>query len=108
MLWLERALGPVPVEFARLVEAIVTDSAARESIDALLAAKRRGLESDYGPRIPVIHDFVEREYARLQAGTFALEQTQPDPAPLNELFQQWGGTGMTAIGSNAMASGYSK
>lgn len=95
VLWLERGLGPVPVEFGVLVEALVDDPALRAEIDALVRRKRAGEELRSGPRIPAVSDFLERELERLGAAT------PPEPRacpvePLNALFREaleevWGG-----------------
>lgn len=37
--WIHLGLGPVPMEFSRLVEAIVTDTQLRRAIDELVTAK---------------------------------------------------------------------
>ncbi|MBI4487710.1 MAG: nucleotidyltransferase domain-containing protein [Deltaproteobacteria bacterium] len=88
MRWIDQGLGPVPIEFQKLVEATVHDSRLRSAISDLVSAKRAGAELDRGPRIPALSDFVEGEMARI-------EQTvsdRPDGAPrvevLNELFRR--------------------
>lgn len=87
MRWIDQELGPVPIEFQKLVDATVHDPRLRTALDDLISAKRAGAELDRGPRIPVIGDFIESEMARL-------EQTasdRPDAAPpietLNQLFR---------------------
>lgn len=66
MRWIERDLGPVPIEFSRLVEATVESPAVLEAIEALLREKRAGAELDRGPRSPVISVFIETELDRLE------------------------------------------
>lgn len=82
MLWIEKGLGPVPIEFGRLVEATVNSSELRHAIDDLLEAKRAGAELDHGPRVAVISQFIETEMTRL-------EQTRTnspvEAAPVEEL-----------------------
>jgi predicted nucleotidyltransferase len=99
MRWIEQGLGPVPIEFARLVEATVTSPELRSAIDELLEAKRAGAELDYGPRIPAISRFIETEMARLEPAA----GDQPSPgvpvARLDELFratlaEAWPGRGL--------------
>jgi predicted nucleotidyltransferase len=87
MLWIDQGLGPVPIEFGRLVDATVSDPSVRSAINGLLSAKRSGVELDRGPRFPAISEFIQQEMARLEdtgAG-------RPSPAPpvdaLNELFR---------------------
>ena len=66
MLWIERGLGPVPIEFPRLLQ-VVDDQSVRRAIDMLVEAKRAGRELDRGPRILSVSDFVERELSRLES-----------------------------------------
>jgi uncharacterized protein len=87
MQWIDQELGPVPIEFARLVDATVSDQDVRNAIDELLAAKRSGAELDRGPRIGALSDFIERAMADLEQR--ASEQSVPAPPvdALNELFR---------------------
>lgn len=87
MRWIDQGLGPVPIEFQKLVDATVDDSMVLTAIRSLISAKRAGAELDQGPRIPAISDFITSELARLEQTT----SNQPDAAravePLNELFR---------------------
>ncbi len=87
MRWIDQGLGPVPIEFGKLVDATVSDAMVRKAIEELISAKRAGVELDRGPRIAAIGDFIQHEMARL-------EQTgadRPSPVPpveaLNGLFR---------------------
>jgi len=97
MRWIDRGLGPVPIEFDSLVEATVDDAALRSSIDALLVEKRAGQELDFGPRDPVLSDFVEKELARFEHTAGGREDPSPSPEKLDTLFRAtlrelWGPT----------------
>lgn len=85
--WIDRGLGPVPIEFQKLVEATVPDPALRRAIDDLVSAKRAGAELDRGPRIPAVSDFIEREMARLEQTASDRPSTAPPTEALNELFR---------------------
>ena len=61
--WIEKGLGPVPVEFEKLVEAVIDDRALKSEISELVARKRKESELGSEPRIPLLHDFIERELA---------------------------------------------
>lgn len=87
VLWLERGLGPAPIEFSKLVAAVIDEPALRQRIERLMQDKRAGFETDVGPRIPAIQAFIDREFARLQETPFGESQPPPDPAPLNALFR---------------------
>jgi predicted nucleotidyltransferase len=65
-LWVEQQRGPVPMRFLDLVEAMVSDTALRAAIDALLVIKRRAGEAEEGAAIPEINRFIELELQRLE------------------------------------------
>lgn len=78
-LWIERGLGPVPMEFQRLVDAVVDDGALRAEIDALLATKRMGDELRHGPRNEVISSFLEGQVERLRSVQASPSETRSRP-----------------------------
>lgn len=85
--WLEAGLGVVPTEFEKLVEATVPTDELREAIAALVDEKAAGAELDYGPRIPVVSDFIEGELRRHEQTGFDRSPPPPPIEPLNELFR---------------------
>ena len=85
--WIERGLGPVPMEFQRLVDATVQDTSVREAIGRLLADKAAGAELDRGPRIEPISAFVEGELNRFESAEVPVETTGSSVAALNDLFR---------------------
>lgn len=87
MRWIEQGLGPVPIEFGRLVEAAVTSPELRSAIDGPLEAKRAGAELDYGPRVPAISRFIDTEMARLEGAAGDQPSPEVPVAPLDELFR---------------------
>ena len=66
-LWLEKGLGPVPMEFSCLVDEAVVDSRLRLKIAELLGQKAAGMERDKDVRIPEFDSFFEAEIPRLKA-----------------------------------------
>jgi uncharacterized protein len=88
MLWIEKGLGPAPIEFSRLLDAVVTDSDLRRAINLLLEAKKSGAELDRGPKIPAIGRFIEEEMDRLQNYTASKPSAAPSVDLLNELFRE--------------------
>lgn len=87
MRWIDRGLGPVPMEFSKLVEATVPDPALRRAIDDLLSAKRTGDELDRGPRIPALSDFIEHEWAHLEETASGRTSGAPPAEVLDDLFR---------------------
>jgi predicted nucleotidyltransferase len=85
--WIEQDRGPVPVEFARLVDAAEIDPELRTAIDTLLDRKRTGAEMETGPHLPVVHDFIEAEIERQTTVQFPDSETHPDIDPLNTFFR---------------------
>lgn len=95
-MWIERDMGLVPIEFQKLVDAIVDDTELRNAIGDLLERKKAGKEIDRGPKIPVISTFIDEHLNRLSA-----ENVKPPSKKgmekLNEVFQlslkrSWGYT----------------
>jgi predicted nucleotidyltransferase len=88
MRWIDQDRGPVPIEFAKLVEATVSDPGVRDAIAALIEAKKSGAELDRGPRIPALSDFIRDEMARHEQS--ASDRRHPERAgdELNELFRR--------------------
>ena len=84
-LWIERGLGVVPTEFAKLVDAVAGNSQLRDAINCLVVAKKAGRELDRGPRIPVISDFLDAEVGRLSAANMR-SANKRDPAELDRTF----------------------
>jgi predicted nucleotidyltransferase len=85
--WIERGPGPVPMEFAKLVDGTVDDEELKRAIDGLVAAKRAAVEMDRGPRIDVISDFIEREIERFENITANLAKQELSTDALNDLFR---------------------
>ncbi|ERO60945.1 nucleotidyltransferase domain-containing protein [Pseudomonas piscis] len=60
--WIDQGRGRPPMTFAELLET-VDDRRLLDEVDELLDLKRRADESAYGPRRPVLHDFIAAELA---------------------------------------------
>jgi predicted nucleotidyltransferase len=84
-LWIERGLGVVPIEFQKLVDAVVTDKQLLNAVDSLLAAKKAGQELRKGPRNVIISSFAEKQITRLNGAEQRIAELS-DPAALNSLF----------------------
>lgn len=62
--WIEKHNTMPPIEFDRLVEAVVPNkSELKAAIDSLLVRKRAGDEMDFEPRINPISEFLEEKIA---------------------------------------------
>ena len=85
--WIESGRGVVPMEFERLVEAMVTDTALRQAIDTLLARKRTSPELGQGPRIAAISEFIEAEIAGHGSNLGAGVEPPPSLETLDLLFR---------------------
>jgi predicted nucleotidyltransferase len=84
--WIEAGLGVVPTEFPVLVDRLA-EPPLQEAIGEFLAQKRRGFESDLGPAIPAISDFIQMELERLGTFEMAVPVSKAPIEPLNELFR---------------------
>lgn len=87
--WVEQGRGPVPMEFARLLEAVVDAPTLVEAIHSLVARKLASTELDDGPPVPVLQEFVTAELERLEAIAGSLAKGRGEPEPLNELFREY-------------------
>jgi len=86
--WLEQGLGMAPTAFETLVAGTVTDITLKQEIEALVVAKEAGQELDYGPRRPVLNDFIEAEMSRLETADFNRSSPHFPVEPLNRLFRE--------------------
>jgi predicted nucleotidyltransferase len=88
MRWIERSLGPVPIEFNRLVDATVEERHVVDAIEQLLREKRAGAELDRGPHSPALSAFIEAELDRLEAAAEAVPVAKSSSERLDECFRQ--------------------
>jgi len=88
MRWIDRGLGPVPIEFDRLVAATVDEAPLKAAIADLLAAKRAGAELDYGPRDAVLSGFAESELLRFEGTAGGRDDPTPTPEKVDVLFRE--------------------
>jgi len=88
MRWIEDDRGPVPIEFHKLLDAIVPSGKLRDAIDQLLVAKRSGAELDSGPSIPAIGEYIDAELERLEPAGHAVPIANGDIARLDHYFRE--------------------
>jgi predicted nucleotidyltransferase len=86
--WIEQKNSVMPMEFGKLVEALIEDDRLKEEINGLLERKKRGLELDRGPRIPLISEYIENELTRLETQLGKLRAPKPATEKLNEVFRR--------------------
>jgi uncharacterized protein len=65
--WIDAGRGMPPTRFADLVSGTVDDLTLLVEINALLEAKMRAGEGEYGARRPAIHRFIETSLADVQS-----------------------------------------
>lgn len=85
--WIENNLGPVPTEFEKLVNTIISDKSLKESINQLIEEKKGGAELSWGNRIPEISTFIEFEVDRFKKKEFNFSKNHIDTEKLNLLFR---------------------
>src|SRR5262249_33187795 len=85
--WLDADLGPVPMEFSKLVDAVVSDAFVRRAIDDLLSLKRKGVEHDRAPANPVLSKFIDVEL-RAAEERLAIKRPRERPSDLLNVFFQ--------------------
>jgi uncharacterized protein len=87
-LWIEKKLGPVPVEFEVLVNRLVKNNKLTQEIDKLLDKKKKGEELSWGPQIPVINDFIFNQLNRLETLKLEYGKQKTNNELLNKLFRE--------------------
>jgi predicted nucleotidyltransferase len=85
--WIEQEEAPVPMEFGKLVNRLISDSGLRRTIDELLEAKKSGKELDRGPAIPELNAFIDSELSRLEMEMPKRVNPRADVERLNEVFR---------------------
>ena len=85
--WIKRQLGPVPMEFALLVQHTLDEADVREALDALVARKQAGEELAVAPPVEMLSRFVESELPRL-AAVLQAEDAPDDTEKLNAFFRR--------------------
>lgn len=86
--WIAEGRGPVPMEYARLLEILTDFPEARGELGDLLARKLAGDELDAGPRLPAVHAMIATELPRLEALAADLSGAKGDVERLNALFRK--------------------
>ena len=86
--WIEKFNQPAPIEFAKLRTLVAQDTALDSAISELLAKKRKALEKEYAPAVPVLNQFIERELDRLELYNNTPAQRDASFEPLNLLFRK--------------------
>ena len=78
----------------RIVESVGIDIDLRHAIDRLLQDKLEGREMDDGPRVPLFHEFFDREIPRLESITGTIPPgPKSDVEQLDRFFRQCVGHG---------------
>ena len=86
--WIERRLGPVPMEFDRLVRGTLGEPEVNAALQSLVERKQSGDELAVAPPVAVLSRFVEDELTRLAALNEA-EDAQADAEELNRFFRRY-------------------
>ncbi len=86
--WIEMGIGPVPMEFDKLVTRCIESPELKQAIADLIERKRSGQELDQQPKIPVISEYIDSELAALRAASPPKQEPNPNIESLNELFRE--------------------
>ncbi|MEP9411091.1 MAG: nucleotidyltransferase domain-containing protein [Candidatus Brocadia sp.] len=85
--WLERGWGVVPTDFRIMVNQLFNSGELKQEIEKLIKSKEQSEELDYGPRIPVISNFIDSEIERFEVKQFTDDTDQCSTDQLNSLFR---------------------
>ncbi len=87
--WIETRGEMAPIEFDRLVDALVDDVALKMAIQSLIERKKSGIELGKEPKIDLLNEFIEKQIAyydnRVKDYSTA---SQVDTEKLDELFRE--------------------
>ena len=86
--WIESGNGPVPMEFSRLVDAVLPDGPVKDEVERLVAEKQLSVELDSGRRRPILNEFLEAELARFSRWRETDERPSVHTEALNKLFRE--------------------
>ena len=87
--WISIENTAPPMEFEKLLDALVPEVALKNEIEKLLWRKKAGEELDYEPRIEVINEFLKREMQCFEEYIKALDKQKPeDEAFFDEIFRE--------------------
>ena len=81
----------MPTEFRVLVNTIIDPGELKVEIERLIQKKEKGAELDYGPQIPVISDYIDKEMERLEKAQFGDVTNKWSTDELNDLFRDASG-----------------
>ena len=76
-----------PMEFQVLVDRVRESEKLKKEIDILLQRKKSGEELSWGPKNPVINDFISKELSRFESAKLVGGKRKLDNEKLNELFR---------------------
>lgn len=86
MMWIEKNIGLVPMEFEVLVDTLVDDKRLLEDIHSLLLDKKSGFEAERIPRIDSISDFINRQLDLLNNKAQTMDNKEESFELLNRFF----------------------
>jgi uncharacterized protein len=86
--WIETGKGAVPMEFETLTHGVLKPGELLETINDLVRRKKSGRELDRGPRIAVLHHFIEQELARLEKPNFPRTKKELPMEAFNQFFRK--------------------
>ena len=85
--WIEKGRGVVPMQFSKLLENVVDEPLFVGEVKSLLKRKMDGDELDEGPTIPAIHEYIDRELARVSKLFVESQRPRLDMERLNTLYR---------------------
>ena len=89
MLWIEKDLGVVPIEFQVMLDQLLPESRLKQDIADLIKQKKAGFEAKYSKPIESITDFIEKEIERLTRSENMLYAPSADYKLMNTLFRDF-------------------
>lgn len=85
--WIEKFNEPAPIEFEKLRSLVAMNTELNDAISELLERKRKSLEKELAPAVPVLNDFIAKELDRLEHYAEKPDGRDLSFDELNSLFQ---------------------
>ena len=87
--WIERRLGPVPMEFDRLVARTLEEPDVLAALRSLVERKQAGAELAVAPPVEALSRFIESELVRLAASTQDDDSAEENTEKLDVFFRRY-------------------
>jgi predicted nucleotidyltransferase len=88
-IWIQRYQSMPPLLFQELAQELLPSGDLKKQIDKMIGRKRRGEHLETGPRMAIVHNFIEQKLPDIEAFLKDLPKNDRLPAaPLDRFFRE--------------------